>query len=173
MKLIPAVAAICAIALPVSGQSTAKSVAAHRTSEQMTVDGHLTESAWSEAAPATGFIQREPDELAAATERTVFRVVYSENTIYIGVYCLDGSPAAFVSKEMERDAPLYRDDSVAVVLDTFADRRNAYTFETNVNGARFDALITDEGRNVLKEWDGVWNVAARRAPDGWVAEFAI
>ena len=59
------------------------------------------------------------------------------------------------------------------VLDTFGDHRNGYAFETNPNGARFDALMTDEGRDVNVHWDGVWVAAGRRTADGWSAELAI
>ena len=74
---------------------------------------------------------------------------------------------------MQRDEPLWRDDAVDVLLDTFGDDRNAYLFETNANGARTDTLITDEGRSFNLQWDGVWDVAARRTETGWCAEVAI
>ena len=62
---------------------------------------------------------------------------------------------------------------MAILLDTFLDRRNGYIFETNPNGARAEGLINDEGDSVNMEWDGVWQVAARRTEDGWAAEMAI
>ena len=74
---------------------------------------------------------------------------------------------------MQRDQPLWRDDAIDVVLDTFGDQRNAYLFETNPNGARTDALITDEGRDFNLSWNGVWEVASTRTPEGWFAEMAI
>ena len=65
------------------------------------------------------------------------------------------------------------DDAVVIVLDPFHDHRNAVVFGTNPNGAEFDALITDEGREFNVDWRGVWEVAARRTAEGWSAEFAI
>ncbi|HVR29986.1 MAG TPA: DUF5916 domain-containing protein, partial [Thermoanaerobaculia bacterium] len=150
-----------------------RTVRAVRTDQALTIDGDLSEAAWSEAVPGTGFRQREPKELEPATEDTEFRVVRTDTFLYIGVEARDSEPHAIVAGEMERDAPLYRDDSIAIVLDTFGDRRNAYTFETNPNCARFDALITDEGRDINRQWDGVWWVACRRTSDGWIAEFGI
>ena len=155
------------------GQGTPPSVQAARVDQPVIVDGRLDDVAWNAAEPATGFIQREPDEMQPATEKTEFRVVYTASVLYVGVKSYDSNPAAIVAKEMERDALLYPDDSVMVILDTFGDHRNGYAFETNPNGARFDALITDEGRDINSEWDGVWRAACRRTPDGWVAEFAI
>lgn len=74
---------------------------------------------------------------------------------------------------MQRDQPLWRDAAVDVVIDTFGDRRDAYVFETNQNGARTDGLISDEGRNFNISWNGVWQVASRRTSEGWFAEMAI
>ena len=59
------------------------------------------------------------------------------------------------------------------LLDTFNDNRNAYFFETNPNGARTDALVTEEGRDFNVQWDAVWDVVARRNSEGWAAEMAI
>ena len=137
------------------------------------VDGRLDDEPWSRAPVGSGFTQREPIEGDPATEGTEFRVVYTPSHLYIAVTAYQEQPPAIVAKEMERDSRLYRDDSIAIVLDTFADGRNGYVFETNTNGARFDALITDEGGNVNTEWDGVWAVVSRRTADGWTAEFAI
>ncbi|NIP81928.1 MAG: hypothetical protein GWM90_23010, partial [Gemmatimonadetes bacterium] len=58
------------------------------------------------------------------------------------------------------------DDAVAVLLDPFHDHRNAFIFATNPNGAEFDALLTDEGREFNIDWRGVWEVRARRTEDG-------
>ena len=74
---------------------------------------------------------------------------------------------------MERDSRLDNDDSIAILLDTFHDKRNGYLFEINPNGARSDTLLTDEGRDVNLEWNGVWEVATRRTDQGWIAEVGI
>jgi hypothetical protein len=65
------------------------------------------------------------------------------------------------------------DDGIALLFDPFHDHRNAVVFATNPNGAEFDALLTDEGREFNINWRGVWEVAAKRTPEGWSAEFAI
>jgi len=62
---------------------------------------------------------------------------------------------------------------VALVLDPFHDRRNAFVFATNPNGAEYDGLITDESPAYNTEWRGIWEVAAQRTAEGWSAEFAI
>ena len=43
-------------------------VHAARASGEITLDGQLAEAMWADAPPISGFIQREPDEGAPATE---------------------------------------------------------------------------------------------------------
>ena len=141
--------------------------------QPIAVDGRLDEPAWQQAEVGNGFRQREPREGAPASERTEFSIAYTPSTLYVALRAFDREPARIIAKEMERDAELASDDSFVLVFDTFLDGRNAFAFATNPNGARHDALITDEGRDVNTEWDGVWTVRARRTADGWTAEMAI
>ncbi len=146
------------------------------------MDGLLDEEAWAGVPPATGFKQREPLEGEDATERTEIRVVYDSETIYIGVIARDREPDKLISRILQRDRLLESgfsgpefagDDGVAILLDPFHDHRNAVVFATNPNGAEFEALITDEGREFNIDWRGVWRVESARTADGWSAEFAI
>lgn len=165
----------CALDLPAGRVAAAekKTLAAHFTRDAIVLDGSLDEPAWREADAGTAFVQREPDTGKPASQRTEVRVVYTETTLYIGISNFDAEAGRIIDKEMQRDQPLWRDDAVDVVLDTFGDQRNAYLFETNANGARTDALISDEGRDFNLSWNAVWEVEARRTPDGWFAEMAI
>lgn len=144
-----------------------------RIEEPVVVDGVLDDGAWSRAEVGAGFTQRQPEQYEPATEATEIRVVYNDRFLYIGVLARDRQPEAILAKEMGLDVPIYRDDGIVLLLDTFLDRRNAYFFETNAVGSRTDGLVTDEGRDFSTDWDGIWDVASRRTAEGWVAEFAI
>ena len=147
------------------------------------LDGCLDDAAWRAAKPIDDLRQREPLEGAAATERTEVRVTFDESTLYIGVHAFDGEPEKVVARILERDKLMLRDfdgtpqfagdDGVALLIDGLHDHRNAMVFATNANGAEFDALITDEGREFNVDWRGIWRVASTRTEDGWSAEFAI
>ena len=150
-----------------------RTLTAKRTDAPITVDGALEDPAWQQAALADGLLQKEPHEGDAATERTEFRVLYTATTLYIGVTCFDSDPAAVLSSERRRDSSMESDDTIALVLDTFHDHRNAFLFRTNPLGVQYDALITDEGKEVNANWDESWQVVAGRTPAGWTAEFAI
>jgi hypothetical protein len=151
--------------------------------ERPVIDGRLDDAAWALAEVATGFRQREPRAGEPAREETEVRVLFDDRALYIAVLARDGEPGALVGRVLQRDRimaggfdglPTFAgDDAVAILLDTFHDRRNAFIFATNPNGAVFDALLTDEGREFNTDWRGVWEVAAQRGPDGWSAEFAV
>ncbi len=173
-----------------SGRQAAESgelphVQALPTEEEITLDGRLDEAIWQQAPAATDFTQREPSPGDPASEATEVRVVYTKDTLYIGIRALDSDPSGIIATDMQRDGAggggpgfgrtsrLNSDDAIGIVFDTFLDQRNAYFIETNPLGARIDALITDEGRNTNFDWDGVWNSASRVNDEGWVAEIAI
>ena len=138
------------------------------------VDGVLDEAVWQQAPVASSFTAREPEDDRPAAEPTAFSVVYTDTVLYFGIRAHDSQPQAIVAKELQRDSDHGRnDDSLAIVLDTFHDQRNSFTFEVNPLGARTDSLVTDEGKDQNIEWNGVWTAEARRTAEGWQAEVAI
>ena len=153
-------------------------------SDYVFVDGVVNEPVWQRVAPASDFRQREPNEGAPATEATEVRILYDANMVYVGITAHDSRPDAIIARILQRDrlivlddfsgSPQFAgDDGVAILFDTFHDQRNAVVFATNPNGAEFEALITDEGREFNVDWRGVWEVKAQRTAEGWSAEFAI
>jgi len=159
------------------GQPIAEAV---RIDQRPRLDGTLDDPFWQQAAPITGFKQREPYEGQLATENTEVRVLYSKNEIYFGIACHDsGRPLA---TQLRRDVTQELDDYFEIVIDSRHDRRNAYVFQINPLGTQRDALITDEqagdpvaGQNQDGDtgWDGVWISEARVTRDGWTATVAI
>ncbi|MEJ2679862.1 MAG: hypothetical protein P8174_12460, partial [Gemmatimonadota bacterium] len=134
------------------------------------LDGRLDDAAWQHAPAAAGFREREPNVGQPARMPTEVRVVYDASTLYIGVKAVE-PPADVIARILHRDQLMRGDfgglgfagdDGVAVLLDTFHDRRNAFVFATNPNGAVYDALLTDEGREVNADWRGVWEAKAQR-----------
>jgi len=172
----------------IAQQTSERSITAVRLSaedaKKIRVDGALDETVWKTATIATDFRQREPRENEAATENTEVKVLFSESMLYIGVVAKDRNPEKIISRILQRDKvmeghgftgfPQFAgDDAVAILLDPFHDHRNAIVFATNPNGAEFEAIITDEGREFNIDWRAVWEVRTMRLPDGWSAEFAI
>ena len=61
--------------------------------EEIIIDGRLDEGAWSRAVPNSGdFIQIQPNPGYPMTERTVIRIMYDEDNLYIGAKLYDSEP---------------------------------------------------------------------------------
>ena len=73
------------------------------TTSDINLDGVLDETAWKLAENGTAFVQREPFQGTAATEQTFVQVVYTNDTLYIGIRALDTDPSGIIAKDMLRD----------------------------------------------------------------------
>jgi hypothetical protein len=148
--------------------------------ESPKIDGALDEAVWQTANPIDTFVQQEPREGQPATDRTEVRILYDKGHLFIGVHAYASEPV--VATEMRRDADrLFDEDNFQVILDTFHDSRNGYMFLTTPLGAKLEQQVFDEGEgggrgttaNINRNWDGVWDAAARIVNDGWTAEISI
>lgn len=148
-------------------------LAALETRGGITLDGNLDEAVWSEGMAATGFVQAEPREGQPATELTEVWVAYDDVNLYVAARMHDSDPDGLVVNDIRKDFDDSNQDVFAVILDTFADRRNGYVFLTNPEGARGDRQIANEGREVNQSWDAIWSVETQRTGEGWTVEMAI
>ena len=153
------------------------------------IDGHIiNDPAWQSLLEVNTFIQKSPDEGEAVTEKTVVKVMYSTDVLYIAAVCYDESPEKIVIIDTRRDAPLNNTDSFMFILDTFQDQQNGYVFGTNAGGIEYDAQVSKggEGMSISTRrqsvgtgdayninWDAVWKVQTNIGDYGWSAEFAI
>jgi len=138
----------------------------------LSLDGRLGSPAWASADSITDFRQREPSAGAPASERTVVKVLRDAAALYIAVRAYDGDRWHVRASELRRDADLSSDDNVQLVIDSFRDRRGAFVFGTNPNGAMWDAQLVGID-NLNQDWNGIWNVVVTRDSAGWTAEFRI
>ena len=144
-----------------------------RAAGPIMLDGMLDESSWASAPTATHFIQNDPREGEAATFDTEVRVVYDDDAIYFGVFARDDEPGRLTVNDLKKDFDTDNEDGFRIVLDTFHDARNGYTFATNPAGAKYDDQMVNEGRERNPDWDGIWEVVTRTAETGWYAEIRI
>ena len=146
---------------------------ATRLAEPLEFDGRLDDAIYDRVPGVGGFIQALPLEGEPATEPTDVWVFYDDEAVYIAGRCWDSQPHRMVATEMRRDNfGIFNNENLAVILDTFYDRRNAFFFYLNPIGGFFDGLIVDE-RNVNRDWTAVWDSRAARFEQGWTMEMAI
>ncbi|MFP2913351.1 DUF5916 domain-containing protein, partial [Pyxidicoccus sp. 3LFB2] len=155
----------------VEGPGTTQFLRAVRTGAPITVDGRLDEPRWAHALPFSDFVQRFPRSGMAPSEPTEVRVLYDDDTLYVGVIARDSAPALIDRRLARRDSTL-SSDSVLLVIDPTHGHHTAFAFSLTAGGVQGDGLYYDDAR-FTRDWDGVWAAAAGEREDGWVAEFAI
>lgn len=128
------------------------------------LDGRLDEAVWRDAPPATDFVQLEPEEGMAPTQRTEIRFAYDDENLYIGARMFDDGPVT--SRLVRRDASAEA-DLVSIYLDTYLDHTRNVTFRINPAGARRDEDWGDSS------WDPVWSAETEIGEEGWTAELRI
>lgn len=149
-----------------------KRMAATRTLDPPVIDGLVDDDVWARADVVTDFLQREPVEAAAPSERTEVRILYDEDNIYIAFVMYDSEPDKISASDLRRDSRLGADDTIAVLFDTYHDHRNGFLFRVNPLGTKYDATLKDE-RQLNAQWDEKWEAAARITERGWEAEMQI
>lgn len=138
------------------------------------VDGRSDDPAWQSIPPLPLTVYL-PTYRGAATERTVARVAYDDEALYVVIDAWEAHPGGVRASSMVRDddAP---GDFINVLLDTFGDRQNAVTFSTTPGGQRNDWTVSNDAQSedgLSNAWNGVWDLATRRHAEGWHAEFRI
>ncbi len=138
------------------------------------VDGHLDESSWAGAEPASDFTQTDPAEGQPATERTEVRVLIGEDALYIGAHLHDREPHRIKAALARRDEEVEADE-FDVYLDTFHDHLSGVRFRVTPGGATLDAILgsSAQGSEEDNSWDPVWESATQVDSLGWTAEIRI
>jgi hypothetical protein len=143
----------------------------------MDTDGKLDEPQWLQAQVISDFVQSQPHAGFPPTERTVVRVVYDEDKLYIGAVCYDAEPDKLVITSLEHDFPgggSTRDmDIFSVTLDTFLDRRNSFIFLVNPGGAYRDGQTFNDSRQIDFVWRAIAEVVTAVHDSGYTVEMAI
>jgi hypothetical protein len=175
---------VAAFAQADAGAPAPRTIQALRLGEAdvIRLDGLPDEAVWERVQPASGFLQRDPDNGDPATERTEVRIAYDADRLLLSVMCFDSEPERVLGNQMQRDRPFDADDRFMWTLDTFLDGRTGYYFEINPAGAMGDGLVdpgaetgwwNEFGAGINRSWDGIWLARVRRTTTGWTAEVEI
>lgn len=125
----------------------------------------------------THFIQREPHDGEPVTQPTEAYLGYDDKNLYVVFVCHD-DPSKVRAHLTRRKAFAGYDDDVAVMLDTFHDRRRAYEFQVNPIGIQWDAIWTeasyaDTGGNFDTSFETLWYSKGKLTAEGYVVWVAI
>jgi hypothetical protein len=156
-----------------SEAGTDRTLRAARANTPPLIDGVLNDDCWSACEPARDFF--DVARGGSPTQPTTVRVCFDDERIYVAFECYEERMDAVSAAVTQRDAGdmFDVDDAVAVLLDTYHDRRSCYGFGANLSGVKLDLRSAEAGESQEIAWDAVWDVATQRHADKWTAEFAI
>lgn len=118
----------------------------------------------------SGFVQREPRDGAPVSRETTAYLGYDDRNFYAVFVCKEDP--RIVRAHMAKRESIMGDDIVALILDTFHDRRHAYEFIVNPLGIQLDG-VTTEGQNDDYSFDTLWRSEGRLTADGYVVRIAV
>jgi hypothetical protein len=145
-----------------------------RTAQPPKIDGVLDEAVWADAAIVDDFTMQLPEEGIPASERTVVRILYDDDNLYLGITAYDSSPEKVRASALSRDSfDGTSGDQMAWAIDSTDSGRDGYWFSTNPGGIKIDSQVFNEGQIFSPEWDAIWESKARIHDEGWTVEVRL
>jgi len=142
-----------------------------RVQQEPRVDGVLSPGEWDAAIVVDDLVESAPVEFSAPDDRTVFRLMYTEDALYVAIYAYD-DPDNLTANVLRHETSLRWDDRAGIMIDPFNNKRSGYYFLTNPNGVRHEAIFTSATSQSF-DWAAIWNADAQVVEDGWTAEMEI
>jgi hypothetical protein len=118
-------------------------------------------------------VQRTPTDGAPVSERTRVYIGYDIDNVYAAFVCFDGTPSAVRGQLGARERLAEDDDTVALHLDTYGDRKHAYAFQVSAAGVQRDGIWTESAAAWDFSFDTIWQAESRRTRDGYVVLMTI
>ncbi len=161
---------ICTLAI---GQPplTKKSYKTVFTQTPPVIDGNIDDETWNLGEWTGDFIQYQPHDGQAATQKTEFKILFDENNIYVAIKAYDSSPDSIVKRVTRRDN--CDGDQVGIGFDSYHDLRTGFIFFVSVAGTKADEIISNDGDNEDNTWDPIWFVKTKMFDWGYAAEMSI
>ncbi len=154
-------------------QAAKQAEAVRLPGEGIRVDGLLDEEVWRRVRWVSDFTQKDPVEGAPATVLSEVAFVFDGDALYVGARLTSNGPDDIRAQVSRRDNPA-NSERLIVSLDTYYDRRTAYSFGVTATGVRFEYYHSSDSEfNRDQSFNPVWQAEARRDSTGWTAEMRI
>lgn len=140
-------------------------------SSPVTLDGIPSEEAWKTVEWGGDFIQWQPNEGKPPSQPTNFKIIYDEKFLYIAYWCYDQAPDSINKFMGRRDE--FPGDWVEINIDSYHDKRTAFSFTLSVSGVRNDEFVSNDGNNWDASWNPIWFAKTHINDKGWTAEVKI
>lgn len=149
----------------------------HRAPHAIVVDGKLDDAAWKTAQ--TIEFQFPWSQQTGAKQKTVARLLWDDNYLYVGYDCEDSDVVAHYT---ERDDPTYKDDAVEIFINPDPAQTYYYGMEMNARATLYDYFyvfpkfllkrVNFSGVQLATNIRGTLNQTGDR-DQGWSLEVAI
>ena len=167
--------------------SEKRKIFAKKISEEIILDGEITESFWEEAQVTSDFVQYSPRDSIQAQLQSEFRVAYDDKFLYIAAQMEDISEKKFIIGDLKRDFFGGSVDYMSFTFDTFQDETNGYMFGISPFGVQREALLSNGGEGSYNSgggsrggsswfninWNTKWYSEVKLHDGYWIAEFKI
>jgi len=137
----------------------------------ITLDGIPGEEAWNAVEWGGDFIQSQPNEGKLPSQQTNFKILYDERFLYIAYRCHDLVADSIIKRMGRRDE--FPGDWVEINIDSYHDKRTAFSFTLSVSGVRGDEFVSNDGNNWDVSWNPIWFAKTHVDDKGWTAEVKI
>lgn len=147
-----------------------------RLQRPIELDGRLDEPAWA-ALDTFPMVAYKPVAGEPPTERTVFKVGYDDEYLYVGARLYETDPEQIAINTYTRDR-WANDDLIEIVIDSYNDNETGVILSVTPAGTRLDAQVSQDaeftyGFPINYSWDAFWDAATRRTEEGWFAEVRV
>ena len=136
-----------------------------------TIDAVIDEEVWDQVEWAGDFSQYKPNNGAAPTEQTAFKILYDDKNLYVAFMCFDSEPEKIERRMTRRDG--FEGDRITISIDSYYDHLSAFSFTLSASGVISDGAITNNGSSFDRNWDPIWYAKTAAHKDGWVGEARI
>ncbi len=162
---------LCLLLLLTSGSwSQDRTYTISRSSEEVKIDGELNEEQWAKAELASDFIAAYPRAGIPSKYRTVIRMHYDDDALYIGGEMHDHQPDSVSFTLSQRD-DWGNADWFAIMIDPYANNINSFSFSVTAAGVELDALLYTDDSDFT--WNAVWRSSVKKQDYGWSFEMKI
>lgn len=173
-RLAPGLLCLALLSLDTAAQndSTKRYTTTLVAGQPPVVDGKMDDPAWDQVEWAGGdFRQVNPDKGKPASVQTKFKILYDAKNLYLLFRCYDPQPDKIVRRMSRRDS--FDGDWVEVNIDSYNDKRTAFSFTSSVSGVKGDEYVSNNGDNWDRSWDPIWYLRTSIDNEGWIAELRI
>lgn len=130
------------------------------------IDGDISDAVWQTGATAD--MLRLIGTRDPAIQKTITRILYDKENIYIAFSCMEDSPDKILQTVVNHDDSVFSDDCIEIMLAVFPNAKQKFWhLALNPANAQWDGIVKTPEENLE------WKSAVKIGSKGWTAEISI